>query len=64
MCDKNAGEICLDTKYDDLKGTCCSPYACTFVSGTTSLCKGENLALDDTCFDSQHGVSLEKRFFF
>merc|ERR1712106_1261660 len=25
VCDKQSGDLCLDTKYN-IKGTCCSPY--------------------------------------
>ena len=56
FCDKQAGDLCLDTRYG-ISGTCCSPYTCTSVTDKSSLCKGESLALGDACFDSASGVS-------
>jgi len=57
VCDKQSGDLCLDTKYN-IKGTCCSPYVCTSVTERSSLCKPElqsNLAEGAACFESGVG---------
>merc|ERR1711892_1493519 len=35
VCDKQSGDLCLDTKYN-IKGTCCSPYVCKSVTERSS----------------------------
>merc|ERR1712123_304103 len=57
VCDKQSGDLCLDTKYN-IKGTCCSPYVCTSVTERSSLCKPElqsNLAEGAACFENGVG---------
>merc|ERR1711872_729742 len=51
VCEKKAGELCLDNKYG-LSYKCCSPYTCTKETEQSSICKVENLALGETCFGS------------
>merc|ERR1712123_313120 len=57
VCDKQSGDLCLDTKYN-IKGTCCSPYVCTSVTERSSLCKPElqsDLAEGAACFENGVG---------
>merc|ERR1712055_104447 len=53
-CDKAAGELCADNVHN-LSWTCCSPYSCSSITNQSSICKGTNLALGDTCFSATQG---------
>merc|ERR1711874_354618 len=56
-CNANAGDVCEDTTYGITK-TCCSPYTCETLSGSTrsKTCQGLSLTLNQTCFEGGSSV--------
>merc|ERR1712115_533385 len=56
-CNANAGDVCEDSTYGITK-TCCSPYTCETLTGSTrsKTCQGLNLAANQTCFEGGSSV--------
>merc|ERR1712241_1122391 len=56
-CTANAGDVCEDSTYGITK-TCCSPYTCETLTGSTrsKTCQGLNLAANQTCFEGGSSV--------
>merc|ERR1712002_891932 len=50
------GDICMYTsQYTNITKDCCSPYACTSATSSSSICTGDNLPEGTTCFTNTTG---------